>query len=502
MNMYNENDNNDNNGYQDGGNREPVQNTDSDIDYTEGAYTEGSAYRSSRVNPEPRVRPDRSYIPEEPAHSPGPKKPSLAKRAAGIAAAGILFGCVAGGTMVGVNAMSNRVTETPGTTQAESSQAALDITQGAATSVVLPVSMGNDVSAIVDKAMPSVVAINNTMVYTQQDWFFGKQEYEVPSSGSGIIAGQNDDELLIITNNHVIEDSDQLSVTFIDNESVAAAVKGTDSDTDLAVIAVKLSDIPEATRSQIKPASMGDSDALKLGQGVVAIGNALGQGQSVTVGYVSALDKIVKIGGVERTLLQVDAAINPGNSGGALLNTQGEVIGINAAKYADTEVEGIGYAIPISYAKDIIEELMNRTTKVEVAAEQQGYLGIQLQNIDGQMSQAYGMPQGIYVYKIVEGGAAAGSDLRERDIITKFDGETVKTGEDIEKMLTYYKGGSAIKLTVQSLENGEYVERIVDVTLGYRKDSPNADSGSDEPNGQNDQNGKSGQKERNSRNSK
>lgn len=504
--MYNENDNNN---YPDGGNTEPVQNTDSDINYTEGAYTEGTYTESRRTaNNESHNRydglrfssgadagqevgPDRSYIPEEPGRSPERKKPSLAKRAAGIAAAGILFGCVAGGAMVSVNAVGSRMTQNTAVPSAESTLASLDVAPTTAAAVI-PVSMGNDVSAIVDKAMPSVVAVTNTMLYKQEDWFFGKQEYEIPSSGSGIIAGQNDEELLIITNNHVVMDADQLSVAFIDNTSVSAAVKGTDSDSDLAVIAVKLSDIPEETRNQIKPAAMGDSGALKLGQGVVAIGNALGQGQSVTVGYVSALDKKVEIDGIERTLLQVDAAINPGNSGGALLNTEGELIGINAAKYADTEVEGIGYAIPISFAKDIIEDLMSRTTKVEVAADQQGYLGIQLQNIDTQMSQSYGMPQGIYVYKIVEGGAAANSDLRERDIITRFDGETVKNGEDLLKLMTYYKGGSTVMLTVQSLENGAYIERQVEVTLGYKKDSPSAENNADGQNEQDRQNEQKG----------
>ena len=423
---------------------------DGDINYTEGQWT------------------NRSYIPEEP-HRKNRRGGSLTKRIAGITAAGILFGSVAGGTMAGVNLLSNRF---PSETEAGS--VAAETTLGQAETVpaqAVPVSTGNDVSTIVEKAMPSVVAINNKMVYTQEDWFFGKQQVEVPSSGSGIIAGQNDTELLIVTNNHVVEDSEELSVAFIDNTSVKAAVKGTDSDSDLAVIAVQLSDIPEETRAKIKAADLGDSDELKLGQGVVAIGNALGQGQSVTVGYVSALNKEVKINNVDRTLLQVDAAINPGNSGGALLNMQGQVIGINAAKYADTSVEGIGYAIPISFARDIIDDLMTKTTKVAVGENEQGYLGIQLQNIDSQMAQAYGMPEGIYVYKIVEGGAAAQSDLRERDIITKFDGETVKTGEDLQKMLTYYKGGSQVTLTVQSLENGSYVERQVEITLGYKKDS-------------------------------
>ncbi len=389
------------------------------------------------------------------------------RKVAAIVLSGILFGCVAGGTMVGVNVAANRIL--PDNTVQENSADLSEETQAATTTQA---SIGNDVSAIVEKAMPSVVAINNTMVYTQNNWLFGQQKYEVPSSGSGIIAGQNETELLIITNNHVVEDSEDLSVTFIDNQSVKAAVKGTDSDSDLAIIAVQLSDIPDETKKEIKAADLGDSDSLKLGQGVVAIGNALGQGQSVTVGYVSALNKKVTIDNVERTLLQVDAAINPGNSGGALLNMNGEVIGINAAKYSSTSVEGIGYAIPISQAKDIISDLMTKTTKVEVAENEQGYLGIQMQNIDSQMAKAYGMPEGIYVYKIVDGGAASKSDLRERDIITKFDGEKVKNGDELKKLLTYYKAGSTVTMTVQSLENGSYVEREVQITLGSKSDMP------------------------------
>lgn len=435
-----------------------------DINYTEGAWSESnSSYGQQR-------RTDYSYIPEEP--EPRERKGSLARRIGGIVAAGILFGCVAGGTMAGVNYVSSRflpAAEQVTEEEVQISQTEAETEAQLAAAPVIPVSTGNDVSAIVEKAMPSVVAINNKVIYTQQDWFFGRQEYEVPGSGSGIIAGQNDSELLIITNNHVVEDSTELSVSFIDGSSVEAAVKGTDADSDLAVIAIPLSEIPEETSKQIKAAELGDSDTLKLGQGVIAIGNALGQGQSVTVGYVSALNKEVEIDNVNRTLLQVDAAINPGNSGGALLNMQGEVIGINAAKYAQTEVEGIGYAIPISYAMDIIDDLMTRTTKVAVAEGEQGYLGIQLQNIDSRMAQAYGMPEGIYVYKIVEDGAAANSDLRERDIITKFDGERVKTGEDLQKMLTYYKGGTTVTLTVQSLDNGSYTEREVIITLGFRE---------------------------------
>lgn len=472
--MYND----DYNGYSGGSSNGLDPSIDRDINYTEGAYTEGTYTDSSRHEENRRYT---DHIPPEPPHHEK-KGSSIGKKAAGIAAAGILFGCIAGGTMLGVHAIGSRMLGTPAAgTAGVQEELPLETPPEAEAvngSSVIQASTGNDVSSIVEKAMPSVVAINNTTVYTQEDWFFGKQQYEVPSSGSGIIARQNDDELLIVTNNHVVEDSAQLSVVFIDGTSVKAAVKGTDSESDLAVIAVQIADIPAETMSQIKPAELGDSDTLKMGQGVIAIGNALGQGQSVTVGYVSALDKKPNIGGVERTLLQVDAAINPGNSGGALLNMKGEVIGINAAKYSDTEVEGIGYAIPISFAKDIIEDLMNKTTKIEIPEDQQGYLGIQLQNIDSKMSQAYGMPRGIYVYKIVEGGAAANSDLRERDIITKFDGETVKNGEDLQQLLTYYKGGTTVTLTVQSLENGEYVERQVEVTLGFRKDNqPAAPSG-------------------------
>ncbi|MBO6270358.1 MAG: trypsin-like peptidase domain-containing protein, partial [Clostridium sp.] len=314
----------------------------------------------------------------------------------------------------------------------------------------------------------------------QTDFFFGPQKYEASGSGSGIIVGENDAELLLATNNHVVADSEDLQVTFVDGSTASAQVKGTDPDMDLAVVSVKLADIGADTRKAIKVASLGDSNALKLGEGVVAIGNALGEGQSVTVGYVSALNKEVPIEGSTRKLIQVDAAINPGNSGGALLNMRGELIGINSAKLASTEIEGIGYAIPISEAKDIMNNLMTRETRDQVPENEQGYIGIQLQNIDSTMAKAYGMPEGIYVFKIVEGGAASRSDLRERDIITKFDGQTVKTGEELQKMLTYYRGGETVTLTVQSLEGGKYVERQVEVTLGLREETRNMSQSSTE----------------------
>ena len=329
-----------------------------------------------------------------------------------------------------------------------------------------------DVSQVVEEAMPSVVAVASTAVYQMPDfgfgWFFGggSQSYEVPSSGSGIIIGENDTELLIVTNNHVVQDTVSLKITFVDDTAVDAAVKGTDTDTDLAVISIPLDQIPQEAREKIAVARLGDSDGLKVGQGVIAIGNALGYGQSVTVGYVSALNREIETSdGNTRVLLQTDAAINPGNSGGALLNMKGEVIGINAAKYSSTEVEGIGYAIPVSGVQDILDELMNRKTRSEVAEEKRGYLGIQGTTVDEDAAAAFGMPKGVYVYKILKDGAAADSQLREKDIITKLDGMTVKSMQELQKFLKGYEAGETIELLVQRQENGQYKEIQITVTL-------------------------------------
>ena len=407
------------------------------------------------------------------------KKHSYAKTTALVTAAALLFGVISGGTMYGVNRAANtllpyqssQVNETIGqTTQIPAANTSTTSSNG----VVI-----EDVSAIVDATLPSVVSITNTQVYQSNTWFGQSQTYEVPSSGSGIIVGQNDSELLIVTNNHVVSDSEGLTVTFADESTADAAIKGTDSEADLAVIAVPLDKVSADTKGKIKAATLGDSDSLKMGQGVIAIGNALGLGQSVTVGHVSALNREIKVDDATKTVIQTDAAINPGNSGGALLNSKGEVIGINEAKYADTSVEGVGYAIPISKAKDIIDDLMTRTTKIAVSESEQGYLGIQLQNIDESMAKMYGMPQGVYVYKIMEDSAAAGSDLHEKDIITKLDGEKISNYADLAKLLTYYKSGDTVTLTVQSLVNGSYQEREVQLTLKQRpaeSDSENSQS--------------------------
>lgn len=396
------------------------------------------------------------------------------RKGAKIIAVALTFGVVASMAFQGTNYLFNQFDS--GTEESQTAELNVAQTSASSSDTAESSSSGStsDVSAIAEAAMPSLVAITNQSVQEMQNWFGQSQVYESESSGSGIIVGQTDTELLIVTNNHVVDGAQTISVGFVDETVAEAQLKGADSDHDIAVVSVNLSDLSSDTLSSIKQIEIGSSSELKVGEQVIAIGNALGYGQSVTTGIVSALNRPVTIDGVTNELIQTDAAINPGNSGGALLNMKGEVIGINAAKYSSTNVEGMGYAIPISFAQDIIEDLMNRSTKLEVAEDDQGYLGIQLQNIDQRMSEAYGMPQGVYVYKIVSGGAADKSDLRERDIITKFDGETVRTGDDLQQLLTYYKGGTTVTLTVQSLEDGAYVERQVDVTLDYKKDHVNA----------------------------
>lgn len=404
------------------------------------------------------------------------KKGSTFKRIVGISAAALLFGTIAGGTMFGVNNLATSLMETeeestelskkvPEVSSVELKEAGTAVTTANNSSSALA-----DVSPIAESAMPSVVAIKGTTSVETYSWFGEGQTYDTPSSGSGIIIGKNDTELLVVTNNHVVEDTKDLSVVFIDNEEVKASVKGRDSENDIAIIAVKLEDIKSETLEKIAVARMGDSDELKVGQGVVAIGNALGYGQSVTVGYVSAIDREVTTKDSSiKNLLQTDAAINPGNSGGALLNMSGEVIGINTAKYASTEVEGMGYAIPISKVKDIISELSSKETRSDKVDENsQGYLGIQGKNIGEDVAEAYDMPRGIYVYKIVENSLAADSDLREKDIITKVDSQSVKNMEELKDILSYYKSGEKVKLTVQRLKDSEYEEKEIEITLSDR----------------------------------
>ena len=480
-------------------NSQSAQNQQVQYQNSQSAQNQQAQYQNSQAGQQAQTSQSgfqgsfQNHQPSEEHHEKR-RKNGLTRKVAGITAAALLFGTVSGGTMVGINKIADSFG--PASYPLVSSQTAVeDSTTDAQTSASASASgnsavAGNaaalDVSAIVKSAMPSVVAINNTMLYQSNNWWGMSQTYEVPSSGSGIIIGQNDEELLIATNNHVVEDSENLSVVFINDTSVNASIKGTDADSDLAVIAVALKDIPEDTLSQISVAKLGDSDALEVGQGVVAIGNALGYGQSVTVGYVSALNREVKVDNtVTRNLLQTDAAINPGNSGGALLNMKGEVIGINAAKYSSTDVEGIGYAIPISKAQEILSTLMTQRTKNQTVAEgEEGYLGIQGLTVDDSMVKQQDMPAGVFVYGIIDGGAAANSDLRKRDIIVKFDGQSVKSMAALQDLLKYYKAGETVELGVKSLENGEYVDRTVTITLGTK-----ATLGQDAQNGNSQNNG-------------
>lgn len=343
-----------------------------------------------------------------------------------------------------------------------------------------------DVTAIVQECMPSLVAITNVSIREVENfWGFGwynmPQQREQTSTGTGIVIGQNDTELLIVTNNHVIAGATNLTVLFSVDEgrdgasAVEAKIKGTDASKDVGVIAVSLKDIPAETLSEIKVATIGDSSQLKVGEQVVAIGNALGYGQSVTTGIVSALNRDVTLQNddgslINNSLIQTDAAINPGNSGGALLNMNGEVIGINEAKYSSSYVEGVGYAIPISDVEGIIGDLKTMTIRPEVDADKAGYLGINCQDVTEEISKQYDMPVGIYLKSVVSGCAADKAGLKKGDILTRFDGIGVSTYDSLRERLQYYEAGETVEVTVMSSENGEYVEKTVTVTLSSKQE--------------------------------
>lgn len=329
----------------------------------------------------------------------------------------------------------------------------------------------NVVADVAQKVMPAIVSVYNK--YTQEGNFFGRPyTQEAESTGSGIIIEETKDELLIVTNNHVVEGAESLSVQFINEENCEAAIKGTDADSDLAVISVSLSNLSAETKKQIAIAEMGDSDTLRIGEQAIAIGNALGYGQSLTVGYVSALNReITSENGVTGTFIQTDAAINPGNSGGALLNSKGQVIGINSNKIGGSTIEGMGFAIPISKAIPIINELKLQESRTKVAEEDQGALGIKGISVTSRVSSAYGLPEGAYVEEIIEGSGAAASDLEAGDIITAVNGQTIGSMEDLSNQLAYYAAGTEVTLTVQHPSEGRsYEEREIKVTLSKRSD--------------------------------
>lgn len=326
-----------------------------------------------------------------------------------------------------------------------------------------------DVTSVVKANMPAMVSISMTSQETVSGWGGQQYTYEGQGSGSGILVGQNDTELLIVTNNHVVDGATTLTVTFVDGESVTAQVKGTDSNMDLAVVAVNISDVKSSTLEKLAYATLGDSESLQLGEPVVAIGNALGYGQSVTSGIVSALNVDLGDDDISSSLIQTDAAINSGNSGGALLNTKGQLIGINSAKISSSgsgaSVDNMGYAIPISQAKPIIDELMNKVTRSKVAEEERGYIGIRGNSVTQEFNQGYGMPYGVYVAEVIEGKAAQKAGVVMGDIIVKVDGDSIDSMTALSSKLEYYKKGETITITVARLADGEYKEQEISLTL-------------------------------------
>lgn len=424
---------------------------------------------------------------------------SFQKKAGTTIALAVIFGLVAAVVFQAANFAADRFLNTGKSSVQIKTTDSVDLQETASddstADKVLSDSENGTVAAVAQASMPSVVAITTVSVQEIPSFFgYSSHQYKSASTGSGIIVGDNDDELLIATNNHVVDGATTLSVCFIgddvanaetetvnagDNgdlnveDAVSAKIKGTDADNDLAVVAVKKSDIPEDTLNQIKIAQIGSSDDLAVGQQVVAIGNALGYGQSVTSGWISALNRTISTDdGTNSTgLIQTDAAINPGNSGGALLNMKGELIGINSAKYADSAVEGMGYAIPISKAKPILEELMNRETREKVDSSKKGYLGVSLANLTTEAIEMYNMPTGAFVRSVEDDSPAQEAGICKGDIIVKFDGQKVSDGDDLLDKLQYYKSGEKIEAVIARATNGEYEENTIELTLGTRPDN-------------------------------
>ena len=398
--------------------------------------------------------------------TPKPKKNRKVPKPVKLVCAGVAFGLVASVTFQTGNYVGTKVFGTT-TTNGKTAKTAQTV-DGAKLTTSSSSTGTSDIASIAKNAMPSIVSITNMSVQEVQSFFGGTQQQESTSVGSGIIIGQTDSELLILTNNHVVEGNEKLTVSFVDNESVEANVKGTDSTKDLAVVAVKISDVKDSTMDEIAVATMGDSSKLEVGEQVVAIGNALGYGQSVTSGIVSATERTLD-GYEGGTLIQTDAAINPGNSGGALLNSNGEVIGINTAKVATDSVEGMGYAIPISDASDTIQNLMNQETKTKVSEAEQGYLGIQGVDVSDESAKMYNMPTGVYISDVVKNGGAQQAGLTKGSVITELEGTTISDMNSLKEQLQYYRVGDKVKVTVQVPgNNGEYTEKTVEVTLGSK----------------------------------
>lgn len=449
--------------------------------------------------------------PHKPKTAHGGGNGGFGKKAATAVALAVIFGLVAGAVFQGVNIAADKYRDNNSSStqigKTETVTGTEESTDGSSTesSVKSIVAESGTVAGVAQATMSSIVAITSVSVQEIPSFFgYGTRQYQSAGSGSGIIVGENDSELLIATNNHVVSGATTLTVCFaggdvvgaeeetqamasgdsitdssdssVDvNNAVSAKIKGTDEENDLAVIAVEKSDIPEETMNEIKIAQMGSSDDLVVGEQVVAIGNALGYGQSVTSGWVSALNRTISTeDGDTSGLIQTDAAINPGNSGGALLNMKGEVIGINAAKYADSQVEGMGYAIPISKAEPILEELMNRETRDKIEdTSKVGYMGIKAADLTTEAIQMYNMPAGAFLTEVTPGGAADKAGIKKGDIVVKLDGQKVSGKNDLVDKLQYYESGETVEVVIARANNGEYKEETVEVTLGSKPASDN-----------------------------
>ena len=495
------------NGYGNGTNSSNFQNNTS--------FQEKPKYAHYEVHPPQAGNYAGGSIPPKKPHKPktahGGGNGGFGKKAATAVALAVIFGLVAGAVFQGVNIAADKYRDNNSSStqigKTETVTGTEESTDGSSTesSVKSIVAESGTVAGVAQATMSSIVAITSVSVQEIPSFFgYGTRQYQSAGSGSGIIVGENDSELLIATNNHVVSGATTLTVCFaggdvvgaeeetqamasgdsitdssdssVDvNNAVSAKIKGTDEENDLAVIAVEKSDIPEETMNEIKIAQMGSSDDLVVGEQVVAIGNALGYGQSVTSGWVSALNRTISTeDGDTSGLIQTDAAINPGNSGGALLNMKGEVIGINAAKYADSQVEGMGYAIPISKAEPILEELMNRETRDKIEdTSKVGYMGIKAADLTTEAIQMYNMPAGAFLTEVTPGGAADKAGIKKGDIVVKLDGQKVSGKNDLVDKLQYYESGETVEVVIARANNGEYKEETVEVTLGSKPASDN-----------------------------
>lgn len=411
-----------------------------------------------------------------------PKKKKEHKKmpkAVAVTGLALMFGVVSSATFLTTNYVGTKVLKLGTTQKSTSTTSTSAVTSNASLTKTSSV-VTSDVSSVVENVMPSIVSITNMSVQEVQNFFGGTSKQESESAGTGIIISQNDSELLVVTNNHVVAGSNTLTVTFADGNSVEANIKGTDSEYDVAVVAVPLDSISEDTKKAISVATLGDSTELKVGEPAIAIGNALGYGQSVTTGVISALNRSVSetnetTGETTESsvkLIQTDAAINPGNSGGALVNASGEVVGINSSKLVGDSVEGVGYAIPISDVSDLIENLMNQETKTKVAEADQGAIGIKGMSVSTEYSQQLNMPEGVYVSEVTKGGGAEKAGMTRGCIITGINGTTVSSMDDLQEQRQYYAKGDEVELTIQVPQsNGEYQEQSVNVTLGAKQTS-------------------------------